>query len=108
MNNHKESLRNLIRENGFSEITSLLGEIAKEEEAFIRESRDSDLASGFEMSFLAMMDIYPYAKIRQKEFIRQFVTGETFLRALGVLEWDSDKQSQAMKEARKTVLEWGE
>jgi hypothetical protein len=104
--NTRVELENLLKERGFSEVISTLGEIAKDTEAIIKRDADSTLASCFSMCFLMLMDCIDRAGKKNQAFIKNAIVGQFFQNGLNLIGWSHQNQSPSMKEAYKKVMEW--
>lgn len=101
----KETIKNLIRQDGFSKVAKTLGDVAAEEEALIRIRCDSNLRQAFEVVFLAMMDCYKGAGKKNKKWIKTLLETDALKYSLDLCEWSSDSHCPAMKDAYKLAQE---
>lgn len=104
----KSSLTSLIKEVGFTEIISSLGELAKEKEDTIEKRNNSVLSSCFESTFLMLIGLYPKMQKKDQKLLRRVLIGDYFNEGLKIIKWDSPMQSSAMKDAYVLVNSWKE
>lgn len=102
----KKAIQSLIKQDGFSNVAGILGEVAKEEEILIRNTNDSHLRQAFEYSLYALMDCYKGAGEKNKKQIRNLMEVDSVKYSLDLLNWESSKHCDSMKSACKTIKGW--
>lgn len=99
----KEGIKLFIKEKGVKEVAEDFSRAIQESEFELKIDSDRDLLNAFAIIFPLFVESYNKFGIKKKRLIKQILLFESVKKSLEMIEWDSPKQSIAMKEAKSRV-----